>query len=86
MDTIGLVAWIIVGALTGWLASALLGTRVRSGWLVDLIVGIVGAIAGGLLFFWIITPNQTAFNIWSLLVAFLGVERLLVGNPRTTGD
>jgi uncharacterized membrane protein YeaQ/YmgE (transglycosylase-associated protein family) len=45
---VGIVAWIIVGLLAGWLATQILGGR--GGLLYNLAVGLVGAIVGGLLF------------------------------------
>ena len=44
----GIVAWIIVGLLAGWLATQILGGR--GGLLYNLAVGLVGAIVGGFLF------------------------------------
>jgi uncharacterized membrane protein YeaQ/YmgE (transglycosylase-associated protein family) len=44
----GVLEWIIVGLLAGWLAHAILGGR--GGLLVNLAVGLVGAIVGGLIF------------------------------------
>jgi uncharacterized membrane protein YeaQ/YmgE (transglycosylase-associated protein family) len=44
----GVIAWIIVGLLAGWLATKILGGR--GGLLYNLAVGLVGAIVGGFLF------------------------------------
>jgi len=89
MDTgvMGWLAWIIIGALAGWLASMVMHTR--SGILMDIIVGIVGAAIGGFLFNVLGAPGPTGFNLWSLLVAFigavvlLGLLRLVTGRPPT---
>ena len=89
MDTgvMGWLAWIIIGALAGWLASMVMHTR--SGILMDIIVGIVGAAIGGFLFNVLGAPGATGFNLWSLLVAFigavvlLGLLRLVTGRPPT---
>ncbi len=45
---IGILAWIVVGLIAGWLANAILGGR--GGLLYNLAVGLVGAIVGGLIF------------------------------------
>jgi uncharacterized membrane protein YeaQ/YmgE (transglycosylase-associated protein family) len=45
----GVLAWIVIGLLAGWLANAILGGR-RGGLLYNLAVGLVGAIVGGLIF------------------------------------
>jgi uncharacterized membrane protein YeaQ/YmgE (transglycosylase-associated protein family) len=75
MDVMGWLAWITVGAVTGWLASMVMHNRL--GLYSDLVVGIVGALLGGFLFNLIGAPVVTDFNIWSLFVAFIGAVVLL---------
>ena len=41
------IAWIIMGALVGWIASMIMGTNARQGGLANIIVGIIGAFVGG---------------------------------------
>jgi uncharacterized membrane protein YeaQ/YmgE (transglycosylase-associated protein family) len=72
-----ILAWIIVGGAAGWLAS-LVVRGVGLGLLGDIIVGIVGAFLGGLLMSLIGGPAFTGFNIWSLIVAFIGAVVLLL--------
>jgi uncharacterized membrane protein YeaQ/YmgE (transglycosylase-associated protein family) len=43
----GIITWIIVGALAGWIASMVMKTDEQMGALANIIVGIVGAIVGG---------------------------------------
>ncbi|MCF8478358.1 MAG: GlsB/YeaQ/YmgE family stress response membrane protein [Pseudolabrys sp.] len=45
----GVIAWIIIGLIAGWLATQILGTR-GGGLLYNLAVGLIGAIVGGFLF------------------------------------
>jgi uncharacterized membrane protein YeaQ/YmgE (transglycosylase-associated protein family) len=45
----GIIAWIVVGLIAGWLANAVLSSR-GGGLLYTLAVGLVGAIVGGLIF------------------------------------
>ena len=45
----GIIAWIIFGALAGWVASLLAGTRRRQGCLLNIAVGIIGAFIGGMI-------------------------------------
>ena len=84
MDAMGWLAWIIVGGVAGALASAVMHSRL--GIFGDIIVGIVGAFIGGFLFNLIGAAGTTGFNLWSVLVAFigavvlLGVMRMLSGN------
>ena len=77
MDAMGWLAWIIIGAISGWLASIVMGTNASQGLLMDVIVGIIGAFIGGFLFNLIGAPGATGFNVWSLFVAFIGAVVLL---------
>ena len=43
----GIIAWIVFGALAGWVASMIMGTNRRQGCLLDIVVGVVGAFVGG---------------------------------------
>jgi uncharacterized membrane protein YeaQ/YmgE (transglycosylase-associated protein family) len=82
----GWLAWLIVGAIAGWLASKVM--RTSQGLLIDILVGIVGAFIGGFLFNQFGTAGVTGFNVWSVFVAFTGavvllaVIRLLSGRRR----
>ena len=86
MDAMGWLAWIIVGGIAGWLASMVM--RSRQGLVMDIVVGIIGAFIGGFLLSAIGTPGVTGFNVWSVIVAFigavvlLGVLRLFSGRSR----
>ncbi len=77
MDAMGWLAWLIVGALSGWLASIVMRTNASQGLLLDIIVGIIGAFIGGFLFNVLGAPGVTGFNIWSVFVAFIGAVVLL---------
>lgn len=78
MEPMGLIAWLIVGAVAGWLASMVMKTNHRQGLLMDIVVGIVGAFIGGFLFNQFGTAGVTGFNIWSVFVAFVGAVVLLL--------
>jgi len=81
----GLLAWIIFGALAGWVASIITGRNERQGCIVNIVVGIVGALLGGFLI-QLLTGVEIdiGFNLRSFLVAVLGavVLLLLVGMVR----
>ena len=77
MDAMGWLAWLIVGAVSGWLASIVMRTNAQQGLLLDIIVGIIGAFIGGFLFTAIGAPGVTGFNIWSVFVSFVGAIVLL---------
>jgi uncharacterized membrane protein YeaQ/YmgE (transglycosylase-associated protein family) len=86
------IIWIVVGGILGWLASLVMRTDAQQGLLLNIVVGIIGALLGG----WLLAPlfgtgtiNQNDFSISSLLVSFLGAVILLAivnllrrGTPR----
>ncbi|HEX2543098.1 MAG TPA: GlsB/YeaQ/YmgE family stress response membrane protein [Caldimonas sp.] len=74
------IIWLIVGGIIGWLASLMMKTDGQQGIILNVVVGIVGALLGG----WLISPllgvgtiNQDNFSLPSLLVSFLGAAILL---------
>lgn len=75
----GIIAWIIVGGIAGWLASLVVrGTGL--GLVGDIIVGIVGGLIGGFLLS-LLLPGSfsvTGFNFGSVVVAFIGAVILLL--------
>lgn len=75
MGQMGWLAWLVVGALAGWLAS--MAMRSHLGLLTDIVVGIVGAFIVGFLFNQFGKSGVTGFNIWSIFVAFTGAVVLL---------
>lgn len=74
------IIWLIVGGLIGWIASKIMRTDEQQGIILNIIVGIVGALLAG----WLISPlvgvgtiNQGDFSIGALLVSLLGAIVLL---------
>jgi uncharacterized membrane protein YeaQ/YmgE (transglycosylase-associated protein family) len=76
---LGILGWVIIGGIAGWLASRITGTHSRQGCLLDIVVGIVGAFIGGAIFSVLGGVGVTGFNAWSLLVATVGAVILLWG-------
>ena len=75
----GLLSWVVFGALAGWVASIIVGTNSRQGCLTNIIVGVAGAFVGGLLSD--ILFGQDVMFTWSWRsfgVAVLGAVILLV--------
>ena len=75
-----LIIWLIVGGLIGWVASMVMGTSRQQGPLLNVIVGIVGALVAGWFLsplFGITTINQNNFSLPALLVSLLGAVLLL---------
>jgi uncharacterized membrane protein YeaQ/YmgE (transglycosylase-associated protein family) len=77
MSQMGWLAWIIIGAISGWLASIVMKTNRQQGLLLDIVVGILGGLLGGFLFQQFGANGITGFNIWSVFVAFTGAVVLL---------
>ena len=73
----GILSWIIVGALAGWIASLIMGTNDQQGCLLDIVVGIVGAFIGGFVMSLVGFGTFTGFNLWSIIVAVVGAVILL---------
>lgn len=75
----GLLSWIVFGALAGWVASMIAGTSRRQGCLSDIIVGIAGAFIGGFIMELATGHGLTfGFNVRSFMVAVVGAIVLLV--------
>jgi uncharacterized membrane protein YeaQ/YmgE (transglycosylase-associated protein family) len=75
---LGIIGWIIIGALAGWIASMITGNDKRMGAGMNILVGIIGGFIGGLVMNLIGGEGITGFNIWSLLVATVGAVILLL--------
>ena len=74
------IIWLIVGGLLGWIASMIMRTDGQQGILLNVIVGIVGALLAGFLLsplFGTGTINQGDFSLSGLLVSLLGAVVLL---------
>ena len=74
----GILTWIIIGGLAGWVASMIMKTDAQQGAIANIVVGIIGALIGG----WLMSmlggnPDVMSFSIESFLVALLGAEVLL---------
>jgi uncharacterized membrane protein YeaQ/YmgE (transglycosylase-associated protein family) len=74
----GIIAWIIFGALAGWIASIITGRNSQMGCLTNIVVGLVGAFIGGFVMDQIGGGGVGGFNLYSLIVAVLGAVILLV--------
>jgi uncharacterized membrane protein YeaQ/YmgE (transglycosylase-associated protein family) len=68
----GIILWILFGAIAGWIASLIMKTDAQQGALVNIIVGILGAVIGGVIFNLFGGAGVTGFNLYSLLVAVIG--------------
>ena len=73
---INLILWLVVGGVIGWVASLVMRTDAQQGLILNVIVGIVGALIGGFLFGYN-TINQNAFDVTALLISLVGAVVLL---------
>jgi len=77
---VGLLGWIVFGALAGWAANVIIGGRDRQaqGCLANIVVGVVGAVLGGLLYR-VVTGREISFefDLPSFGIAVLGAVMLL---------
>ncbi len=71
----GIILWIIFGAIAGWIASMIMGSK--DGLLMDIILGIVGAILGGWLMSFLGKSGVNGFNLYSFVVAIIGAVILI---------
>ncbi len=75
-----IIIWLVVGGLIGWLASLVMRTDAQQGLILNVVVGIVGALLGGFLLSPLIgsgTINQNNFSLPALAVSFGGAVILL---------
>ena len=73
MDSgLGIIGWIVLEGLAGWVASMIAGTNARQGLLGNIIAGIIGGVVGGFVFGLFGIGGVDGFNIWSFLVALVG--------------
>ena len=77
---INFIVWIILGGLIGWIASMIMRTDSQQGPLLNIVVGIIGAMLAG----FVLSPmfgggtiNQNNFSVQSLLISLLGAVILL---------
>jgi uncharacterized membrane protein YeaQ/YmgE (transglycosylase-associated protein family) len=81
----GIILWIIFGALVGWVASLIMKTDSQQGAALNIVVGILGAIIGGWLMSFIGESAVTGFNLYSFGVALIGAVVLIIGVKAVRG-
>lgn len=73
----GIIVWIVFGGLAGWIGSMIMNTDGQQGIMLNIIVGIVGAVLGGYIMFLLGMGGVSGFNLYSFGVAILGAVALL---------
>lgn len=77
---VGLIVWLVIGGVVGWLASIVMRTDAQQGIFLNIVVGCIGSILGRFLLQGLIGGGHlrgNAFDLRTLLTAFLGAVILL---------
>jgi uncharacterized membrane protein YeaQ/YmgE (transglycosylase-associated protein family) len=72
-----ILAWVVLGLISGFIGSKLINKR-GEGLILDIVLGVVGAVVGGWLFQFFGASGVTGLNIYSLVVAVVGAMLVLV--------
>ena len=72
-----ILAWLVVGLIAGFLASKVIN-KTGEGLVLDIVLGVVGALVGGFIFNMLGMSAPTGINIYSIFVAFIGAVVVLV--------
>ena len=72
-----IIGWIVLGLIAGFIASKIVN-KSGEGFILDIVLGIVGAIVGGYLFNLVGEVGVTGFNLWSMFVAVIGAVVVLM--------
>ena len=72
----GIILWIVFGAIVGWIANILMKNG-DDGIIMNVIIGIIGASLGGFLMNMLGSAGVTGFNVYSLFVAVIGAMALI---------
>ncbi len=73
----GILAWIILGLIAGFIGSKIVN-KTGEGLVLDLVLGIVGAVVGGFVFNMFGGAGVTGLNLYSLVVAVIGAVVVLM--------
>ena len=79
-----IIGWIVLGLIAGFIASKIVNKE-GQGLIIDIVLGVVGAVIGGFLFNQFGAAGVTGFNIYSMFVAVVGAVVLLVVYHLVTG-
>ncbi|HMK67920.1 MAG TPA: GlsB/YeaQ/YmgE family stress response membrane protein [Stellaceae bacterium] len=72
-----IIGWIVLGLIAGFIGSKIV-SKSGEGLIVDIVLGVVGAIVGGFLFNLVGAVGVTGFNLWSMFVAVVGAVVVLL--------
>ena len=72
-----IIAWIILGLIAGFIASKIVNKEGQV-FVLDIVLGIIGAVVGGWLFAFFGAAGVTGFNLYSMVVAIIGAIVVLI--------
>jgi uncharacterized membrane protein YeaQ/YmgE (transglycosylase-associated protein family) len=72
-----IIGWLVLGLIAGFIASKIVN-KAGEGVILDIVLGIIGAVVGGFLFSLIGAEGVTGFNIYSMFVAIIGAIVVLL--------
>ena len=78
------LSWVLLGLIAGFIGSKIVN-RSGQGFLLDIVLGIVGAVLGGFLFSAVGATGITGFNLYSMFVAIVGAVIVLWGYHAISG-
>ncbi len=77
MNNMELLAWLVVGGVAGWIASIIMKNDSSQGTIMDIVLGVIGAVVGGFLMNLVGLPGANGINLYSLAVAIMGAAALI---------
>lgn len=79
MSVVSILIWLVMGGVVGWIASMIMGTDARQGIILNVVVGIVGALIGGFLIGPLLGAGSIneGISIMSFVVSLIGAIILL---------
>ena len=86
---LGIIGWIIIGGLAGWIGSKIMNTDERMGLMLNIVVGIIGGLLGGFLLRVLGVDVEGGGLIFSFITCLLGavillfIVKLVTGRSRT---
>ena len=72
-----IIGWIILGLIAGFIGSKIVN-KTGEGFILDIVLGVVGAIVGGFIFSAVGSTGVTGLNLWSMFVAVVGAVIVLL--------
>jgi uncharacterized membrane protein YeaQ/YmgE (transglycosylase-associated protein family) len=72
-----IIGWLVLGLIAGFVASKIVNAH-GEGVLLDIVLGMVGAVVGGFIFNAVGEPGVTGLNLWSFVVATIGAIVVLI--------